>query len=99
MALGLNDFDVGKSITRTVGRGGPENLDILGPKWHSLSLLTFQGPKVLVFRAQALVMNMPTPKSLQYLYVPRHLNNRHINNYITAIETMMSIMVRCHTLR
>ncbi len=23
MALGLNDFDAGKSITRAIGRGGP----------------------------------------------------------------------------
>ncbi len=32
MALGLNDFDAGKSITRAIGRGGPENLDFFGPK-------------------------------------------------------------------
>ncbi len=33
MALGLNDFDGGKSITRAIGRGlGPENLNIFGPK-------------------------------------------------------------------
>jgi hypothetical protein len=25
MALGLNDFDTGESITRAIGRGGPEN--------------------------------------------------------------------------
>jgi hypothetical protein len=32
MALGLNDFDVGKSITRAIERESPENLDFFGPK-------------------------------------------------------------------
>ncbi len=26
------DFDVGKSITRAIGRGGPENQDFFGPE-------------------------------------------------------------------
>jgi hypothetical protein len=34
MALGLNDFDAGISITRAIGRGGPENLDFFGLKWQ-----------------------------------------------------------------
>jgi hypothetical protein len=33
MALGLNNFDGGKSITRAIGRGGPEDLDFFGHKW------------------------------------------------------------------
>jgi hypothetical protein len=32
MALGLDDFDGGKSITRALERVGPENLDFFGPK-------------------------------------------------------------------
>jgi hypothetical protein len=34
MALGLNDFDVGESITRAMEGEGPENLDVFfwGPK-------------------------------------------------------------------
>jgi hypothetical protein len=28
MALGLNDFDAGKSITRAIGRGGPFVIDV-----------------------------------------------------------------------
>ncbi len=32
MALGLNDFDGGKSVTRAIGGVGPENL-FFGPKW------------------------------------------------------------------
>jgi hypothetical protein len=39
MALGLNDFDGGKSITRATGRGGPENRYLFGPKWNSLRSL------------------------------------------------------------
>ncbi len=45
MVLGFNDFYEGKSITQAIGRGGPWNLDLFGPKWHSLCLLPFQGPK------------------------------------------------------
>jgi hypothetical protein len=33
LALGLNDFDAGKSF------------DFFGPKWHSFRSLPFQGPK------------------------------------------------------
>jgi hypothetical protein len=44
-ALGLNDFDAGKSITRVIGRSGPENRDVFEPKWDSLRMLPFQGPK------------------------------------------------------
>jgi hypothetical protein len=29
---------------------GPENLEFIGPKWHSLHLLPFQGPKGLDFQ-------------------------------------------------
>jgi hypothetical protein len=33
IALGLNDFDAGKSITKAIGRGmGTENLDFFGPQ-------------------------------------------------------------------
>jgi hypothetical protein len=37
MALGLNDFDWGKSIIRAIERGEA--------KWHSLRSLPFHGPK------------------------------------------------------
>jgi hypothetical protein len=30
MALGLNDFDGGKSISRAIGSGGPENRVFMG---------------------------------------------------------------------
>jgi hypothetical protein len=38
MALGLNDFDAGKSITHAIKRGGvgPEISTFLGPKWHKI---------------------------------------------------------------
>jgi hypothetical protein len=40
------------SLFGAMERVGPENLDFFGPKWHSLCLLPFQGPKkVLIFRA------------------------------------------------
>ncbi len=45
MALGLNDFDAGKSITRPLEAVGHENLDFFRPKWHSLCSLPFQDPK------------------------------------------------------
>jgi hypothetical protein len=45
MAIGLNDFDAGKLITRPLKGVGHENLDFFGPKWHSLRLLPFQVPK------------------------------------------------------
>jgi hypothetical protein len=32
MALGLNDFDAGKSIARVLKGVGPENLEFFGPK-------------------------------------------------------------------
>ncbi len=32
MALGLNDSDGDKSITRAIGRVDPENLNFFGPK-------------------------------------------------------------------
>jgi hypothetical protein len=53
MALGLNDFAVGKSVTWAI-----ENLDFFGPKWHLLHSLPFQAqrPKVLIFRT--LVMDV-----------------------------------------
>ncbi len=64
MALGLTDFDVGKSITFL----GPNELDSLvaisGPKKVSI----FQGPPLQV----ALEMDFPR----QNHDVPRHINSR-----------------------
>jgi hypothetical protein len=45
MVLGLNDFDAGKSITRAIGRGGPENLDFSGPEMALPLLSAISGPK------------------------------------------------------
>ncbi len=50
MALGLNDFDAGKSITRAIGNGG----------WAQKSL-DFQGPPL----PMALEVNFPASKSLR----------------------------------
>jgi hypothetical protein len=44
MALGLNDFDGGKSISRPLEGVGPEDFDLFGPKWLLLRPLPFQGP-------------------------------------------------------
>ncbi len=49
---------------------GPGNLDFFGPKWHSLRLLQFQGPKkVSIFIAQSLQWPLfwvlPASKSLR----------------------------------
>jgi hypothetical protein len=58
---------------------GPVNLDFFWPKWHSLRLLQFQGPKKSRF-------SWPNPYSGPYNgpcngYCPRHKNNRYINSY------------------
>ncbi len=57
---------------------GPGNIDFFGPKWHSLCLLQFQGPKKSRF-------SWPNPCNgycqPQNHYVPRHKNNRYINSY------------------
>ncbi len=45
MALGLNDFDGGESTLGPLEGLGHENLNFLGPTWHWLCLLPFQGPK------------------------------------------------------
>ncbi len=46
VALGLNDLDAGKSITQAIGRGGPWNLDFLGPQMALASLVAISaGPK------------------------------------------------------
>jgi hypothetical protein len=45
VALGLEDYDGGNSISQAIERGGPENRDIFRTKWHSLRSLPFQGPK------------------------------------------------------
>jgi hypothetical protein len=41
---------------RPLERGGPENLDFLGPKWHSLRSWPFQCPKKSRF-------SVPTPSN------------------------------------
>jgi hypothetical protein len=51
MALRLNDFDVGKSITQAIGRGRPWNLDFFGHR-----SLPFQGPKKSRFPGPPLPM-------------------------------------------
>jgi hypothetical protein len=48
MALGINDFDGENSLL-----GPSENLDFFGPKWHSLCLMPFQGPKKSQFSGPA----------------------------------------------
>jgi hypothetical protein len=62
---------------------GPENLDFVGPKWHLLCLLPFQGPKKSRFLgtpfSMALVMDVARIKSNHF--VLRHTNNRYINTY------------------
>jgi hypothetical protein len=45
MALGLDNFDGGNPLLRLLEGVGLENLNFLGPKWHLLCSLTFQGPK------------------------------------------------------
>ncbi len=70
MELILNDFEVGKSITRAIGSVGPGNLDFFGPKWHSLCSLPFHGPKSLDFQDPlfpiALVMDSARLKIITY---------------------------------
>jgi hypothetical protein len=48
MALGLNAFDGSKSITRAIGRVGPENLDFFGPSPSSGLQNGFAGIKIFV---------------------------------------------------
>jgi hypothetical protein len=44
MALGLNDFDGGKSIIRALEGVAPENLDFFGLKMALASLVAISGP-------------------------------------------------------
>ncbi len=65
------------------GRGlGPGHLNFLGPKWHSLCSLPFQGPKKSRFQGPPL-KNDPRNGYCppQNHYVPPHKNNRNINSY------------------
>jgi hypothetical protein len=57
MAIGPNAFDSGKSITLAIGR--------VGPKWHSLPSLPFQGPS-LNFQGPSLnFQGPPLPMALE----------------------------------
>ncbi len=64
MALELKDFDAGKSITRTIGRGvGPEISTFLGP--NGIAIL---GPKVSISGptpSMALLMILAVSKSVR----------------------------------
>ncbi len=80
MALGLINFDREKSITRAIRTGWP---------WKSTqmalaSLVAISGPKrVSIFRAHPFQWPSKWIFSHQNHFVPRHLNNRYINNYIS----------------
>jgi hypothetical protein len=62
MAIGLDDFDGGKSITQAIARG-PENLDFWGPNGTVFARCHFRAQKRLDF-LMALVMDLPASKSL-----------------------------------
>jgi hypothetical protein len=63
MAIGLNDFDGAKSITRALERMNTEKL--FGAQMSLVSLVAISGPgKVSIFRAHpALLMDLPASKS------------------------------------
>ncbi len=58
---------------------GPENFNFLGPKWHSLRSLPFQGP-VSIFTAHPFQWPSKWIFPHQNHYGPRHLNYRYINS-------------------
>ncbi len=73
------------SIQHRVGIGLIRDLDLFGPKWHSLrschlraqKSLDFQGPPPL--KCPSLWIVPP-----QNHFVPHHINNRYIDSYFTA---------------
>jgi hypothetical protein len=76
ITLGLNDFDEGKSITRAIGRVGPENLDFLSPNGTRF-LVAISGPqKVSIFRAQPFQCSSKLICPHQNHCIPSHINNR-----------------------
>jgi hypothetical protein len=56
MVLILNGFEGCNIITLGILRGGPENLDFFGPKWHSLRWCHFRAQKSLDFQGPPLPM-------------------------------------------
>ncbi len=80
MALGLNDFDRDKFITRALKWVALKNRDFFGLKWNSLRSFPFQPPKSPDFRGSplpiALVMDLPASNH----YVSRHIKWRYINS-------------------
>ncbi len=71
VALGLNDFDAGKSITQTIGRGGPWNQDFFGP-WHGNE------------RSECYLGSCNRCCPHQNHYIPRQINNRYINSWYSS---------------
>jgi hypothetical protein len=61
---GPKKVEEGKSITRAIGRGGLENFDFLGPKWHSLRSLPLQGLKKSLFQG----LTLPTALLIDFPY-------------------------------
>ncbi len=54
MALGLDDFDEGKSITQAIGRGRPWKSDFLSPNGTQLACCYFRAQKSLNFQGPTL---------------------------------------------
>jgi hypothetical protein len=58
-------------MRRLMTQKSPSNSAQIGPKWHSLRSLPFQGPKKSRFKGpplpMALVMDLPASKSLRTL--------------------------------
>ncbi len=72
MALELNDFDGGKSITRA---RGPGNLDVFGPEMATSEVnaqlsIDFQGPPLPV----ALQVDLPPSKLLRPVQYKQHVH-------------------------
>jgi hypothetical protein len=59
---------------------GPENLEVLGPKWHSLCSLSFEGPKKSRFSASTLPMALKMDFPASKLLCPALYKNRYINS-------------------
>jgi hypothetical protein len=47
----FDDFDAGKSITRVIGRGGPENLDFQGPPLSMALVIDLARIKIITSNA------------------------------------------------
>jgi hypothetical protein len=71
---GCNDFDAGKSITRSIGKSGPRKSRLFGPNdTRFFSFVAISGPKKSRFSGP---IPSKAPKwifPLQNHYIPRHI--------------------------